>query len=75
MSFEVEWAALGRATGGLLLESRRIPASSVRAAGSAQTALYGLLDQVHRGLDGGRTFGQVTVPSVDRHTVNRNPSG
>lgn len=68
MTFEIEMAALGRAAAGLLLESDRMPPTSVRTAEAAQVAQYRLLHEVHRGLIGNLRKA-VSVESIGQHPV------
>lgn len=68
MTFEVEMAALGRTTARLLLESDRVPATSLRTAQAAQVAQFRLLHEVHRGLVGDvRTA--VSTEKMGQHPV------
>jgi len=68
VTFEIELAALGRAAAGLLLESDRMPPTSVRTAEAAQVAQYRLLHEVHRVLIG-NVRKAVSVESIGQHPV------
>jgi len=69
MTFEDEFSQVGRAAAGLLLESDRVPASALQAAGTAQVAVYTLLSQVHRGVAPTGLNRSATIHAVLRHPV------